>query len=120
MIITHKLQLLNEKEVHLASKMLKVEMSVGMNIDGHVPDMMTRVRVLPSVATVGLAARVERMQGKGTVVDMYVKFLPVAGSIYFNLQRLCKMIKSLPDVQYIKITKLGGRPIIYQGKPIVF
>ena len=107
------------EDKHLASKMLKVELSVIMSLDAHVPDMMTLVRVLPSVAVVGQTDRVERSTSSGTVADIYVKFLPVPGSVYFNLSKLCKSIKALPGVEIVKVDKLGGRPVVFKGQPIV-
>jgi len=107
------------EDKHLASKMLKVELSIKMDVDAHVPDMMTLVRILPSVAVVGQTDRVERSSVEGTVADIYVKFLPVPGSIYFNLVRLCKSIKALKGVKIVKVEKLGARPVVFKGEPIV-
>ena len=104
---------------HLASRMLKVEMSVIMSLDAHVPDMMTLIRVLPSVAVVGQTDRVERSTSAGTVADIYVKFLPVPGTVYFNISKLCKSIKALPGVEIVKVSKLGGRPVVFKGQIIV-
>lgn len=109
---------LNEDK-HLASKMLKTEISVKLELEAHVPDMMTLVRILPSVAVVGQTDRVERSTAEGTVADIYVKFLPVPGSVYFNLVKLCRAIKALPGVKIVKVEKLGGRKVIYKGQPIV-
>ena len=93
------------EDKHLASKMLKVELAVKMDMEAHVPDMMTLVRVLPSVAVVGQTDRVERSTAEGTTADIYVKFLPVPGSVYFNLVRLCKSIKALKGVKIVKEIK---------------
>lgn len=109
---------LNEDK-HLASKMLKAEISIKLELEAHVPDMMTLVRILPSVAVVGQTDRVERSTAEGTVADIYVKFLPVPGSVYFNLVKLCRAIKALPGVKIVKVEKLGGRKVIYKGQPIV-
>ena len=109
---------LNEDK-HLASKMLKAEISIKLELEAHVPDMMTLVRILPSVAVVGQTDRVERSTAEGTVADIYVKFLPVPGSVYFNLVKICRAIKALPGVKIVKVEKLGGRKVIYKGQPIV-
>ena len=108
-----------KEDKHLASKMLKAELSVKMEVDSHVPDMMTLIRVLPSVAVVGQTDRVERSSAEGTVADIYVKFLPVPGSVYFNLVRLCKSIKALKGVKIVRVDKLGGRNVVFRGSPIV-
>jgi len=108
-----------KEDKHLASKMLKVELSIKLELEAHVPDMMTLVRVLPSVAVVGQTDRVERSTAEGTVADIYVKFLPVPGSVYFNLVKLCKAIKALPSIKIIRVDKLGGRRVVFKGIPIV-
>lgn len=108
-----------KEDKHLASKMLKAEISVKLELEAHVPDMMTLVRILPSVAVVGQTDKVERSTAEGTVADIYVKFLPVPGSVYFNLVKLCRAIKALPGVKIVKVEKLGGRKVIYKGQPIV-
>ena len=108
-----------KEEKHLINRLLKVELEIKMSIESHVPDTMTLIRVLPSVAVVGQVQKVERSNRDGTSVDIYVKFLPVPGSIYFNLMRLCKQIKMLKGVKIIKVTKLGGRPVVFKGKTIV-
>lgn len=110
---------LHEATQHLTNKMIKVTLSVKMNKDAHVPDAMTRIRVLPTVAVVGQSDRVERSSVSGTVMDIYVKFLPNPGSLYSNLITLCKLIKSLPDVRLVKVTNVGNRKVIYKGRPIV-
>lgn len=109
---------LNEDK-HLASKMLKAEVSVKLQLEAHVPDMMTLVRILPSVAVVGQTDKVERSTAEGTVADIYIKFLPVPGSVYFNLVKLCRAIKALPGVKIVKVEKLGGRKVVYKGQSIV-
>lgn len=109
---------LNEDK-HLASKMLKAEVSVKLELEAHVPDMMTLVRILPSVAVVGQTDKVERSTAEGTVADIYIKFLPVPGSVYFNLVKLCRAIKALPGVKIVKVEKLGGRKVVYKGQSIV-
>ena len=111
--------MINEDTKHLAGRMIKVTLSVKMDKDAHVPDTMTRVRVLPTVAVVGQSDRVERSQVTGTVMDIYVKFLPNPGTLYSNLITLCKLIKSLPGVRLVKVSAVGNRKVIYKGRPIV-
>jgi hypothetical protein len=113
------MRLINEENKHLAAKMIKVTLSVKMNQDAHVPDTMTRVRVLPTVAVVGQSDRVERSSAGGTVMDIYVKFLPNPGSLFYNLMNLCKLIKSLPGVRVVRVVAVGNRPVIFKGRPIV-
>ena len=103
----------------LGSKLVKIDVSIKMQENAHVPDTMLLIRCLPSVAVVGQSDRVERSQATGTILDLYIKFLPRHGTLYKNLVDLCKLIKKLPNVRHIKVEKAGGRPVTYKGNPIV-
>lgn len=103
----------------LSGKLVKVDVSVKMQESAHVPDTMLLIRVLPMVAVVGQSDRVERSHATGTVLDLYIKFLPSQGTLYNNLVSLCKMIKKLPNVKHIKVDRVGGRTVTYKGNPIV-
>lgn len=103
----------------LSGNLVKVDVSIKMLEDAHVPDTMLLIRVLPMVAVVGQSDRVERSQAGGTVLDLYIKFLPKGGTLYANLITLCKMIKKLPSVKHTKVEKVGGRSVTYKGNPIV-
>ena len=52
-------------------------------------------------------------------MDVYVKFLPNPGSLFYNLMNLCKLIKSLPEVRVVRVVAVGNRPVIFKGRPIV-
>lgn len=103
----------------LSGKLVKVDISVKMQESAHVPDTMLLIRVLPMVAVVGQSDRVERSHAGGTILDLYIKFLPKSGTLYSNLVSLCKMIKKLPNVKHIKVERVGGRTVTYKGNPIV-
>jgi hypothetical protein len=103
----------------LGSKLVKIDISIKMQENAHVPDTMLLIRVLPMVAVVGQSERVERSHAGGTVLDLYIKFLPKGGTLYANLVMLCKMIKKLPNVKHIKVERVGGRTVTYKGSPIV-
>jgi hypothetical protein len=103
----------------LGSKLVKVDISIKMLESAHVPDTMLLIRCLPMVAVVGQSDRVERSHATGTVLDLYVKFLPKPGTLYSNLVNLCKLIKKLPNVKHIKVDRVGGRTVTYKGTPIV-
>lgn len=103
----------------LNSKLVKIDVSVTMTEDAHVPDTMLLIRCLPMVAVVGQSDRVERSHATGTILDLYVKFLPRQDSLYKNLMDLCKLIKKLKGVKHIKVNRVGGRTVSYKGQPIV-
>lgn len=103
----------------LSSKLVKVDVSIKMLESAHVPDTMLLIRCLPMVAVVGQSDRVERSHAAGTVLDLYIKFLPKQGTLYKNLVDLCKLMKKLPTVKHIKVERVGGRVVTYKGNPIV-
>lgn len=105
--------------VNLTSKLVKIEMSIKMTQDSHVPNTMILMRVLPSVAVVNQSNKVERAAGIGTILNLYIKFLPKSGTLYKNLIDLMKMVKGLPGVKIVKVNKVGGRPVTFKGQPIV-
>lgn len=108
-----------QEDKTLGSKLVKIDISIKMQESAHVPDTMLLIRVLPMVAVVGQSDRVERSHAGGTVLDLYIKFLPEQGTLYNNLIKLCKMIKKLPNVKHIKVERVGGRTVTYKGSPIV-
>jgi hypothetical protein len=103
----------------LSGKLVKVDISIKMLESAHVPDTMLLIRCLPMVAVVGQSDRVERSHAAGTVLDLYVKFLPNPGTLYSNLVNLCKLIKKIQNVKHIRIDRVGGRIVTYKGSPIV-
>lgn len=109
---------LNEDKT-LGSKLVKIDISIKMQESAHVPDTMLLIRCLPTVAVVGQSDKVERSHATGTVLDLYIKFLPKQGTLYKNLVDLCKMIKKIPNVKHTKVEKVGGRNVTYKGNPIV-
>jgi len=87
--------------------------------DAHVPDTLTRIRVLPTVAVVGQKEPVQRAGDKNTILEVYVKFLPRAGSDLKNLKSIGKLIKGLPGVKIVTVLTLNNKKVLYNGKPIV-
>lgn len=103
----------------LNSKLVKIQVSIKMNEEAHVPDTMLLIRCLPTVAICGQSDKVERSQATGTVLDVYIKFLPKHGTLYKNLIDICKLVKKLPNVKHIKVEKVNNRPVTFKGNPIV-
>jgi hypothetical protein len=108
-----------DSNLRLDRELIKVTVRLIMDNQAHVPDTLTRIRVLPSVAVVGQKSPVERTQKGSTFLEIYVKFLPNTGDDYKNLKSLGKLIKTLPGIKIVRVISVGGRPVIYKGKPIV-
>jgi hypothetical protein len=108
-----------ESPLRLKKELMNVTMRLICDHDTHVPDTLTRIRVLPTVAVVGQKEKVQRSDVGATLLDIYVKFLPKTGGIYSNLKLLGKMIKGLPGIQIVKFFTVGGKTVTIKGKPIV-
>jgi len=108
-----------ESPLRLNKELMNVTMRLICDPEMHVPDTLTRVRVLPTVAVVGQKNKVQRSDIGTTHLDIYVKFLPKTGGIYANLKLLGKMIKGLPGIQIVKFLTVGGKSVTLKGKPVV-
>jgi len=112
--------LIAEQETYRLKKELeKVTLRLIMSKGAHVPDTLTRIRVLPSVAVVGQKEKVERTDKGQVFLDIYVKFLPTTEGVYKNLISLSKLCKAIPGVKIVKVLSYAGRKIVFKGKPIV-
>jgi hypothetical protein len=85
----------------------------------HVPDMLTRIRVLPTIAVVGQKSKVERVKLGSTRLKVYVKFLPSDGAVLDNLKRLGALLKKVPGIKSVRFVAVGGKEITVDGKPLV-
>jgi hypothetical protein len=90
-----------------------------MKRGAHVPDTLTRIRVLPTVSVVGQIDRVVRNPTGSTTLQVYVKFLPAGGEVYDNVKRLAELIKKLPDMEIVKVLAVDDQSVLYKGRPIV-
>jgi len=107
------------KQLRLKRDIEKTTLRLIMDQDAHVPDTLTRIRVLPTVAVVGQREKVQRTEAQNAVLDVYVKFLPTSGSLIKNLMSLGKMIKGLPGVKIVRVLAVNNRKIQHKGKSIV-
>ena len=106
------------EETRLDKSLLNVNCLLKLTKDTHLPDTLTRIRVLPTVSVVGQKSPVNRTSD-GATVEVYVKFLPNTSDDYKNLINIANLIKALPGVRIVKVTELDGQKISYKGKPII-
>ena len=88
--------------------------------DTHVPDLMTRIRILPSVAVVGQKDKVDRYAEGDARLQISIKFVPRSSDIFKNLKYLCNMIKKLPGVMSITVDEYDKKKVTSKSKKIVF
>lgn len=109
-----------ENIYRLKFKLFRTVVIITLDYETHVPDMMTRMRSLSGFAVVGQTEKVERIQGSGGKVTLSIKYLPSSDEIYNNLDEMAEKIKSLPGVKNIKILTYNKRPILKNGKPLIY
>ena len=113
-------KILNEQEFRLTKEVVKTSCRLTLAPDTHVPDLLTRIRILPSVAVVGQKERVIRPQEGRAVLVLYVKYLPLEGeSMYQSIKSLTRKIKSLPGVEIVSVLTIDGREVLHKGAKIV-
>ena len=106
-------------EFRLSRKLMNISLAVYCDPKIHVPDFMTKVRILPTIAVVGQTDKVMRTETGDTVVDIFVKFMPVTDETYENITSVCEPIKSLAGIDRIKVQKVDKQNVLYNGQPIV-
>ena len=99
--------------------LLKATVRLIMAYKAHVPDTMTRIRVLNGVAVVGQSDQVVRKKAGKANLEIYIKFLPEAGPVFDSLEKILKEVKKLPGVEVVKVMALGDRKVSYKGNPII-
>ena len=109
----------DDSPFRLKTDLLNVTCILQMDEGAHVPDTLTRIRVLPTVAVVGQNSKVQRPNFGAASLEIYIKFLPDRGGTYTNLKSLGKMVKSLPGVRTVRFATVGGRKVSFKGKPLV-
>jgi len=116
-------QILEQSEqdpYRLKTDLVKCTLNLSLDEGAHVPDTLTRIRVLPTVAVVGQREKVIRPERGNARLIIYVKFLPRSGNtLYQSLKSLGKMIKSLPGVRIVNVLSVGGRLVTHKGEKIV-
>lgn len=114
------MQLKEQKDtIRLDRGLLKAAVRLTMSYKSHVPDTMTRIRILQGVAVVGQVDQVTRKKRGKAVLDVYIKFLPEAGPVFDSLIKILKEVKKLPGIEVIKVLDLEGRKVRYKGNPII-
>ena len=113
-------KILLESLYKLQRKIETTVVSLKLESETHVPDLMTRIRILPGVAVVGQTEKVERFADCDATLVMSIKFLPKTSEIYGSLRALSQMIKRLPGVKLVTIESYNKKRITLRGQKITF
>lgn len=104
----------------LQRKIETAVVTLRLERDTHVPDLMTRIRILPSIAVVGQKDKVDRFVDGDARLKISVKYLPRSEEIYKSLKHLSLMIKKLPGVLSVTVDEYKKRKVTSRGKKIIF
>ena len=104
----------------LQTKIVTTVLTLRLERETHVPDLMTRIRILPSVAVVGQKDKVDRFADGDARLQISIKFLPRGEQIFKNLKYLSEMIKKLPGVLSVTVDSYNKRTITSGGKKVIF
>ena len=104
----------------LKSKIARSAITIRLEKDTHIPDLMTRIRILPSVAVVGQKEKVDKFMDGDSRLTISVKFFPKSLQVYISLKELCTMIKRLPGVISITVETYDKRKVTLKGEKIIF
>ena len=104
----------------LQRKISTTILTLKLESETHVPDLMTRIRILPSVAVVGQKEKVARFVDGDAMLTISIKFLPRTDAIYTGVKNLALMIKRLPGVKSISVDLYNKKSITYKRKKIIF
>ena len=109
-----------ENIYRLKHKLFRTEVYVILDYDTHVPDLMTRMRALVGFAVVGQTQKVDRLQGGGARIGLSIKYLPESSDLYANIDKMVGLIKNLPGVKTVKVITYNKKPILKNGKPLIY
>lgn len=109
-----------ESTYKLKRKLATAVLSIKLEKQTHIPDLATKIRILPGVAVVGQQEKVARFMGGDAIVSLSVKFLPETDEIYKSLKDLSVLIKNLPGVKSIAVEEFNKQQISMNGKKIIF
>ena len=87
----------------LERKLDKAILSLKLERETHVPDLMTRIRILPTVAVVGQQAKVRRFFDGDAQLFISVKYMPNSEDIMKSVESLSKMVKTLPGIKSVAV-----------------
>ena len=85
----------------------------------HVPDLMTRIRILESVAVVAQKDKVARFFDGDANLKVSIKFMPDSSEVLSGIKIIANKIKGLPGVKNIIVHEYNKRKITLKGKRIV-
>ena len=113
-------KLFEDASYKLEKKLAKAVFTLKIERETHVPDLMTRIRILPGVAVVAQKDKVARFFDGDAQLQISTKFLPTIDDTLKSIESICMAIKKLPGVKIIAVDEFNGRTVNLKGKKIVY
>ena len=110
----------NATNYKLKRKIVTAVVTLKIDNDVHVPDLMPRIRILPGVAVVGQKDKVARFADGDGLLPLSIKYFPQTDEIYDSLKRMSNLVKKLPGVKTVAVQSFNKRNITMQGKKLIF
>jgi len=107
-------------EYKLQRKIATAVVTLKIENETHVPDLMTRIRILPGVAVVGQKNKVARFSDGDGSLMLSIKYLPQSDEIYQSLKQVSDQVKRLPGVKTVAIVSFNKRKITMKGRKLIF
>lgn len=114
-----KIEKLIESLYKLDKKLTTAVVTLKLERDTHVPDLMTRIRILPGIAVVAQEDKVARFFDGDDQLMINIKFLPRVNDVLKSIKQLAKMVKNLPGVKSVAIESYNKRKITMNGKKLI-
>lgn len=132
----------------LTRPLIQVRVTLFVEPGTYVPDMLTRIRILPTVSSVtqdrdyfaranpaatavdaglqtALPDKVDPLRGEisssgRSMINSLVRFLPDAVTVGDAIKELADRVRAVPGVRKVQFDELNGRPLTVGGDPVVF
>jgi len=108
------------QDYKLKRKLAATIVNLKIENETHVPDLMTRIRILPGIAVVGQKDKVARFADGDGRLPLSIKYLPQSDEIYESLKQMCNLVKKLPGVKTISVQTFNKRNILMKGQKLIF
>ena len=108
-----------EAAYKLDRKLSSCVVTLKLETETHVPDLMTRIRILQGVAVVAQKDKVARFFDGDAQLKITIKFLPNTDDVVEAISSLGKSIKKLPGVLAVIVHEYNKRKLLIKGKRIV-
>ena len=113
-------KLFEDSAYKLERKLTSSILTLKLERETHVPDLMTRIRILKGVAVVAQKDKVARFFDGDAQLQISVKYLPTVEDALKSIEEICLLIKQLPGVKMVAVETFNKRKVNIKGKKIVY